>query len=208
MMLPIAFVSAFLNNTPVVAIMIPIILTWCRKTGIAPGHLFMPLSFASILGGTVTLIGTSTNLVVAGLQRERFPDEPAFGIFDLSPFGVPVALAGLIYVVLFGPKLLPGVPKGTPVQRCAPARRASARQRAPARAFRTDGSELPPMCVWVRVADGTAHAGRGERRSWPMRSSSACKSCLAPSQPARRCKRQACVALTACTSPQSNGRPL
>jgi Na+/H+ antiporter NhaD/arsenite permease-like protein len=58
MMVPIAAISAFLNNTPVVAIMIPILLAWSAKAGLAPGHLFMPLSFASILGGTVTLIGT------------------------------------------------------------------------------------------------------------------------------------------------------
>ena len=111
MMLPIACISPFLNNTPLVAIMIPIILTWSAKSGIAPGHLFMPLSFASILGGTVTLIGTSTNLVVSGKQRSRFPDEKPIGIFDLTPYGVPVAIAGMVYMVAFGPKLLPGAAK-------------------------------------------------------------------------------------------------
>ena len=111
MSVPIAFISAFLNNTPVVAIMIPILLAWSAKAGLAPGHLFMPLSFASILGGTVTLIGTSTNLVVSGKQSERFPDQKPIGIFDLTPYGVPVAIAGIVYMVAFGPKLLPGAAK-------------------------------------------------------------------------------------------------
>lgn len=83
----------------------------CRKAGLAPGQLFMPLSFASILGGTITLIGTSTNLVVAGKQRETFPDRPPIGIFDISVYGIPVALTGCIYIVLFAPRLLPGKAK-------------------------------------------------------------------------------------------------
>lgn len=111
LIVPIGVLSAFLNNTPVVAIMIPIIVAWCRKAGLAPGQLFMPLSFASILGGTITLIGTSTNLVIAGKQRETFPDEPPIGIFDLSLYGVPVALSGAVYIVLFAPVLLPGKAK-------------------------------------------------------------------------------------------------
>ena len=74
LMVPVAFVSAFLNNTPVVAIMIPILQKWSKKCGISPSQLFIPLSFASILGGTCTLIGTSTNLVVEGMMRERYPD--------------------------------------------------------------------------------------------------------------------------------------
>eukprot|EP00892_Ulva_mutabilis_P002422 jgi/Ulvmu1/12180/UM085_0044.1 len=111
MVLPLLVISAFLNNSPVVMILIPIITTWSRKAGLAPGHLFMPLSFASILGGTITLIGTSTNLVVAGKQREAFPDDPPIAIFDLSPYGVPVALAGALYIILFATRLLPGKAK-------------------------------------------------------------------------------------------------
>lgn len=111
MVLPVLVISAFMNNSPVVLILIPIISSWSRKAGLAPGHLFMPLSFASILGGTITLIGTSTNLVVAGKQRESFPDDPPIGMFDLSPYGVPVALAGTIYIILFAHKLLPGKAK-------------------------------------------------------------------------------------------------
>ena len=105
---PIAAVSAFLNNTPVVAIMIPIVQKWCRKCKISPAQLFIPLSFASILGGTCTLIGTSTNLVVDGMRKERYPDETAIGLFELSKYGVPVLLSGLCYMLLASPFLLPG----------------------------------------------------------------------------------------------------
>ena len=72
LMAPIAVVSAFLNNTPVVAVLIPIIHNWCKAVNQSPSQLLIPLSFASILGGTCTLIGTSTNLVVEGLLTARF----------------------------------------------------------------------------------------------------------------------------------------
>ena len=108
LMAPIAVVSAFLNNTPVVAIMIPIVQKWCRKCKIDPAQLFIPLSFASILGGTCTLIGTSTNLVVDGMRRERYPDAETIGLFDLSKYGIPVLLSGLCYTLLASPYLLPG----------------------------------------------------------------------------------------------------
>ena len=107
-MVPVAFVSAFLNNTPVVAIMIPILQKWSKKCGIASSQLFIPLSFSSILGGTCTLIGTSTNLVVEGMMRERYPDAQPIGMFDLSMYGVPVALSGFAYILIFSPFLLPG----------------------------------------------------------------------------------------------------
>lgn len=116
--LPVVFIGAWLNNTPLVLILIPIVASWSRKAGLAPGHLFMPLSFASILGGTATLIGTSTNLVIAGKQRDSFPDDPPIHLFDVTPFGVPVALAGVLYIVLFGPRLLPG--KAKSAAQCAP----------------------------------------------------------------------------------------
>ena len=107
-MVPIAIVSAFLNNTPVVAIMIPIIQKWARKCNIPQAQLFIPLSFSSILGGTCTLIGTSTNLVVEGMMRERYPDQTAMGLFTLSKYGVPVALSGMMYILVASPFLLPG----------------------------------------------------------------------------------------------------
>ena len=115
LMIPIAVVSAFLNNTPVVAVMIPIVQKWAKNIRQSPQQLLIPLSFASILGGTCTLIGTSTNLVVVGLLNERYPDdsELSIGLFDLGQYGVPVALAGLAYVLVASPWLLPGSKKGS-----------------------------------------------------------------------------------------------
>ncbi|ABP00509.1 DASS family transporter: sodium ion/sulfate, partial [Ostreococcus lucimarinus CCE9901] len=113
LMLPIACVSGFLNNTPVVAVMIPIVLRWAEATGMAKEQLMIPLSFASVLGGTCTLIGTSTNLVVQGMvetwTREHAGrgGEVKIGLFDLGLYGVPVALAGIAYVLLASPFLLP-----------------------------------------------------------------------------------------------------
>ena len=70
----------------------------------------MPLSFATILGGTCSLIGTSTNLVVAGLLNEQYPDDPdmQIGLFDLGEYGVPIALVGISYLIVASPYLLPG----------------------------------------------------------------------------------------------------
>lgn len=108
LMIPIAIVSAFLNNTPVVAVMIPIVQRWGKNVGVSPQQLLVPLSFASILGGTCTLIGTSTNLVVVGLLNDRYPDVPSIGLFDLGQYGVPVMIAGIAYVLIASPFLLPG----------------------------------------------------------------------------------------------------
>jgi len=110
LMLPVAIVSAFLNNTPVVAVMIPIVQRWGQNVGISHQQLLVPLSFASILGGTCTLIGTSTNLVVVGLLNDRYPDNSDIniGLFDLGKYGVPIALIGLSYILVSSPFLLPG----------------------------------------------------------------------------------------------------
>ncbi|WP_373184056.1 SLC13 family permease [Halomonas campaniensis] len=106
LLLPVASLSGFLNNTPVVATYIPAVLSWSRRMRLPAHRLLMPLSFASILGGTITLFGTSTNLVVHGLLVDRTP-ELTMGLFDLAWVGVPVALIGLAYLVLIGPRLLP-----------------------------------------------------------------------------------------------------
>jgi len=110
LMIPIAFISAFLNNTPVVVVMIPIVQRWGKNIGVSPQQLLMPLSFASILGGTCTLIGTSTNLVVVGLLQNKYPDEDVsnIGLFDLGKFGVPIAFSGMVYIILFSIFLMPG----------------------------------------------------------------------------------------------------
>ncbi|APE31577.1 SLC13 family permease [Halomonas aestuarii] len=106
LLLPVASLSGFLNNTPVVATFIPAVLSWSRRVSVPAHRLLMPLSFASILGGTITLLGTSTNLVVHGLLVDRAP-ELAMGLFDIAWVGVPVAVVGLVYLVLLGPRLLP-----------------------------------------------------------------------------------------------------
>jgi di/tricarboxylate transporter len=106
LLLPVATLSAVLNNTPVVATYIPAVLSWSRRLKLSAHRLLMPLSFASILGGTITLFGTSTNLVVHGLLIERDP-ALGMGLFDIARVGVPVAVVGLIYLVLLGPRLLP-----------------------------------------------------------------------------------------------------
>lgn len=103
---PVIVLSAFLNNTPVVATMIPAVNAWCRKINIAPSKLMIPLSYTAILGGTLTLIGTSTNLVVNG-QYQSLTGDSGFSLFSISAVGLPVALAGLLFMWLLFPKLLP-----------------------------------------------------------------------------------------------------
>lgn len=108
---PIAFLSSFLNNTPVVATMIPAIYGWSRKIGISPSKLMIPLSYTAILGGTVTLIGTSTNLIVNG-QYQTLTGEPGFSLFSITAVGLPVAIAGFLFMWLAFPKLLPDRQQG------------------------------------------------------------------------------------------------
>lgn len=105
MMLPVAAMSAFLNNTPIVAMMLPVIDDWSRRTRISPSKLMIPLSYATILGGLCTLIGTSTNLVVNGLLVQA--GLPGRGLFDMSWIGLPCCLVGLLYILALSPWLLP-----------------------------------------------------------------------------------------------------
>jgi len=105
-----AFVaSAFMNNTPVVVVMIPIILRLARVTGISAKKLLIPLSFICILGGSTTLIGTSTNLIVDSVARDSGLE--GFGIFDITPYGLAAAVAGTVMMIFFSSWLLP---KGDP----------------------------------------------------------------------------------------------
>jgi len=97
--------SAIMNNTPVVAVMIPIVIQLARKAGISASKLLMPLSYFTVMGGMITLIGTSTNLLVDGVVRARGM-EP-FGIFDIAPVGLAVTAAGATFIALVGWRLLP-----------------------------------------------------------------------------------------------------
>ncbi|GMV94023.1 MAG: SLC13 family permease [Candidatus Hydrogenedentota bacterium] len=106
--------SAFLNNTPIVAMFIPIITRWCAKNGLSPSRLLIPLSYLTILGGTCTLIGTSTNLVVSGLLRREMDLDPGhspnlspIGLFEMSWVGVPYAIIGILYLYFIGYRLIP-----------------------------------------------------------------------------------------------------
>lgn len=108
---PVAFLSSFLNNTPVVATMIPAIYSWSRKIGIAPTKLMIPLSYTAILGGTVTLIGTSTNLIVNG-QYQVLTGEAGFSLFSIAAVGIPVAIAGFLLMWILFPKWLPDRTQG------------------------------------------------------------------------------------------------
>src|SRR5690625_495497 len=103
--IPISILSAFLNNTPIVVTFTPIIKNWCEEHGISPSKFLIPLSYATILGGTITLLGTSTNLVVHGMLLEYGLE--GFSIFTLTVVGVPVTVIGLLYLFIFGKRLLP-----------------------------------------------------------------------------------------------------
>jgi len=102
---PLAFLSAFLNNAPIVAMMTPLAVDWGRRNGISPSRLLIPLSYSTILGSIVTIIGTSVILMVAGLVIDAGM-EP-LGFFELAPVGVPVCLAGLAYLLLVARRFLP-----------------------------------------------------------------------------------------------------
>ncbi len=106
LMLPVMGLSAFLNNTPVVAMLVPVVAEWCRRHQLSVSKLMLPLSYAAILGGCCTLIGTSTNLIVHGLVLEQTSLGP-MGFFEIAAVGAPVALVGFIYVLTTQRWLLP-----------------------------------------------------------------------------------------------------
>ena len=109
-MLPtISFISAFLNNTPVVVIFAPIIKRWAESVKLPATKFLIPLSYVTILGGICTLIGTSTNLVVHGMILES--GHEGFTMFELGKVGIFIAVAGIIYLLLFSSKLLPDTRK-------------------------------------------------------------------------------------------------
>jgi di/tricarboxylate transporter len=107
---PVALLSAVVNNTPLVAMMVPVVNDWCKRTGLTPSRLFIPLSYAAVLGGLGTLIGTSTTMIVQSLMiaaRASDPSMPVMQMFTITPVGVPVALAGLGFILLTSRWLLP-----------------------------------------------------------------------------------------------------
>ena len=116
LMAPVTALSAFLNNTPIVAMALPMVRGFCRRAGLPPSAFMIPLSYAAVLGGTCTLIGTTTNLIVADLLAHAPPEAGTgdtagrplrIGFFTPAWVGVPVAAAGLLYMLTLGRRLLP-----------------------------------------------------------------------------------------------------
>ena len=105
LMTPVTFLSAFLNNTPVVAMLIPAVSDWSKKYQLPVSKLMIPLSYAAILGGTCTLIGTSTNLVVNGLLIEQ--TSTTLGMFDLAWVGIPTVIVSFLFIIFTSRWLLP-----------------------------------------------------------------------------------------------------
>jgi di/tricarboxylate transporter len=109
MMALVAGLSAFLNNTPLVAIMMPYVHSWSKRNNFSPSKLLIPLSYAAILGGCATLIGTSTNLIVNGMviDQQIIPGLPPLDIFDFFPVGAAMTIIGTVYLTIANKKLLP-----------------------------------------------------------------------------------------------------
>lgn len=105
MMVGIGIISAFINNTAAVAILMPIVIGVARDTNISPSKMLMPLSFASIFGGVCTLIGTSTNILVNSIALDH--GLPALGMFEFASFGVVILVTGTLYMMIAGNRLIP-----------------------------------------------------------------------------------------------------
>ncbi len=106
-LLTVAIASAFINNTPVVILFIPVIMTMCCEFGLSPSKFLIPVSYASILAGTCTLIGTSTNIIISDLSVSQGYD--GLSMFELSVIGVPIALVGILFIFFAAPKVLPSL---------------------------------------------------------------------------------------------------
>jgi len=104
-MVAVAFFSAFINNTPVVAIFIPILIGVAKDIKASTSKLLMPMSFASMFGGVCTLIGTSTNILVNSIAEKQ--GQPAFSMFEIAPLGIAMFLIGTTYMLLIGIRLIP-----------------------------------------------------------------------------------------------------
>ncbi len=105
----VALLSAFVNNTPVVVILLPVAISLSKTLNVSSSKMLIPISYASIFGGCCTLVGTSTNILASGFMTnsEYYPEMPAMAMFELSNVGVPLMMIGIVFLVLFGRRLLP-----------------------------------------------------------------------------------------------------
>ena len=110
-LLTVAVASAFMNNTPIVVLFIPVVMTMCCEFGLSPSRFLIPVSYASILAGTATLTGTSTNIIISDLSAAAGYGQ--LGMFELSVVGLPVAFAGLLFLILFSFKIMPDMASPT-----------------------------------------------------------------------------------------------
>ncbi len=105
LVLPTAGISAFINNTPLVAMLIGQVSNWCNQRGVSPSLLLLPISYAAILGGTLTVIGTSTNLVASGLLEET--GEAPIAMFEITKLSIISVIGGLVVMIALIPRLIP-----------------------------------------------------------------------------------------------------
>ncbi|MFN0084457.1 MAG: SLC13 family permease [Blastocatellia bacterium] len=104
-MIAVGFFSAFINNTPIVAVFIPVLLGVAKEIKASVSKLLMPMSFASMFGGVCTLIGTSTNILVSSIAEER--GQPPFSMFEIAPLGLVMFTVGMLYMLAIGIRLIP-----------------------------------------------------------------------------------------------------
>lgn len=103
----VCFMSAFINNTPVVVVFIPAVLSVCAGMGESPSKFLMPISFASMLGGSCTLIGTSSNILISSIAAEHPQVQSEIGMFEFAWVGVPIVVVGMFYLIVFSHRFLP-----------------------------------------------------------------------------------------------------
>ena len=128
-LLAVALSSAFINNTPIVVLFIPVVMGMCCEFGLSPSKFLIPLSYASILGGTCTLIGTSTNIIVSDLSAGY--GYGSISMFELAPVGVPIAVVGIAFLLIAAPRLMPALLNPTCELEDSPKRRYLAELRIP-----------------------------------------------------------------------------